>query len=142
MTAPQNGQPVDVSGLQAEFEALYIPKDIDPTLLALWIEREQHMIKLKEQRGQPPPPPKTFGRSLSRLFPAYIGIAVMCFSIILGVLQGKEPTLVLQIACIAFLVYTVIGFFVGIVAEYCVTESVETLLRDVVKRSRESAKKE
>ena len=111
-------------------------------LLALWVEREQHAIKLKAQRGQPPPPPKMFGRSLARLFPAYIGIAVMCFSIILGVLQGKEPTLILQIACIAFLVYTFIGLVVGIVAEYCVTESVETLLRDVVKRSRELVKEE
>ena|GEM_PF-3565462 len=139
MATKQNDHAYDLSALQAEFDALHIPDGIDPLLLALWIEREKAEIEEKQRRGQPPPPPKTYGRSLVRLFPAYIGIAVMCFSVLLGLLQGKETILILQISCIAFLIYTVVGLFVGIVAEYCVNESVETLLRDVVTRSRDLA---
>ena len=128
----------DALTLQAEFEALYVPPNIDPRLLALWIEREQARFERNRQKQIQPPSPKEGGRSLLRLFPAYIGIAVMCFSVILGLIQRQETLALLQTACIAFLIYTIIGFFVGMIAERCVSDSVETLLRDVVKRSREA----
>ena len=123
--------------LEAQFEALYIPENIDPRLLELWIEREREKIE-RSQHKATPPPSRQYGRRLTRLFPAYIGIAVMCLSILLGLLQWQDPTAILQTACIAFLAYTVIGMFVGLIAERCVNDSVETLLRDIVKRSREA----
>ena len=127
---------VNAAALQAEFEALHIPSNIDPRLLALWIEREQNEIeRLNRKKEQPP---KKFGRSLVRLFPAYIGIAVMCLSILLGLVQLQEPTTILQMACVAFLVYTIVGVFVGMIAEHCIDDSVETLLRDIVNRSRKT----
>jgi hypothetical protein len=123
--------------MQAEFAALYVPPNIDPQLLALWIEREQIAIE-RSQRKAPPPPPREQGRNLVRLFPAYIGIAVMCFAILLGLIQNHETTVILQTACIAFLVYTFIGIFVGVIAERCVNDSVETLLRDIIKRGKQA----
>ena len=126
---------IDAAALQAEFENLYIPPNIDPHLLALWTEREQDKIE-RVKRKQAPPQQKQIGRRLTRLFPAYIGISVMCLAIILGLLQCQETNAILQMACIAFLVYTCLGLFVGLIAERCVNDSVETLLRDIVNRSR------
>ena len=135
----QNHHSINTSAMQAEFEALDIPVNINPRLLELWIEREQDLIEQERQQRYPKAKPKKHGRSLARLFPAYIGIAVMCLAIILGLVQGKEPGAILQMACVAFLVYTIAGFFVGMVMEWCVSDSVETLLRDIVQRSQVSA---
>ena len=125
----------DVAALQAQFEALEIPPNIDPTLLALWMQREQNVIERKKRKFVKPP--RRYGRSLNRLFAAYIGIAVMCLSVLLGLLQGLESEAILKTACIVFLIYTVIGAFVGWIAEHCVNDSVETLLRDIVNRTRQ-----
>ena len=127
----------DTASLSAQFEALDIPSNIDPALLALWIQRERDEIDRKERRTVKRPPVKC-GHSLNRLFSAYIGIAVMCLSIVLGLIQGLEPTDILRTTCIVFLVYAVIGFFVGVIVEHYVSDSVESLLRDIVKRSREA----
>ena len=124
----------DVEALQAQFEALDIPTNIDPTLLALWMQRELDEIERKKRKYVKPP--RKYGRSLNRLFAAYIGIAVMCISIVLGLIQGHVPETILKTACIAFLVYTIIGAVVGLIAERCVNDSVETLLRDIVNRTR------
>jgi hypothetical protein len=138
MSSPvQDGQSDDAAAFQAEFEALYIPPNIDSRLLALWVEREQDKIE-RSRRKSAPPPPKMIGRRLTRLFPAYIGISIMCLSIILGLVQGMETSAILQTACTVFLVYSIIGIFVGLFAERCVHDSVETLLRDIVKRSQET----
>lgn len=126
----------DVAALQAQFEALDIPPNIDPALLALWMRRERAEIERKKQKSAEPPP--KCGRSLKRLFAAYIGIAVMCLTVILGLVQGLEPESILKTACIAFLVYTVVGAVVGVIAERCVSDSVETLIRDIVNRTRET----
>lgn len=123
------------AAFQAQFDALEIPPNIDPRLLAVWLEREQAEIDRKNLQYAPPPP-KPVGRSLNRLFAAYIGITVMCISITLGIVQHRAATDILQTTCIVFLLYTLIGFFVGIIAEWCVADSVETLLRDIVRRSR------
>ena len=131
----QNDHASNAAALKAEFDALHIPPNIDSRLLALWIEREQEAIEREQQKTTPPSQPKKYGRSLLRLFPAYIGIAVMCLSIILGLIQRQEPATILQMACVAFLIYTIVGFFIGMIAENCVNDSVETLLRDVVKRN-------
>ena len=127
-----------LASFQEQFEALDIPSNIDPHLLALWIQREQEEIE-RRQRKEIKPPAKN-GRRLERLFAAYIGIAVMCLSVVLGLIQGFDPTVILQTTCIVFLVYTVIGFFVGMIAERCVEDSVESLLREIVKRSRDAGK--
>jgi hypothetical protein len=131
----QNGDALDeVSFMQAQLEATEIPPNVDPHLLALWFQREQDKIERKKRKFVKPP--KQYGRSLVRLFPAYIGITVMCLAVILGLIQGQEPDAILKTTCVAFLVYTIFGFFIGMVAEWCVNESVETLLRDVVNRGR------
>ena len=128
---------IDAAALQAEFDSLYIPPNIDPHLLALWVEREQNKIE-RAKKKQAPQRYKQIGCRLTRLFPAYIGISVMCLAIILGLLQCQETQAILQMACVVFLAYTCLGLFAGLIAERCVNDSVETLLRDIVHRSREA----
>ncbi|MDR0336613.1 MAG: hypothetical protein LBI18_05935 [Planctomycetaceae bacterium] len=134
-TTPEN--PV-VSDLQTQLESLEIPPNIDPKLLALWLERERETIK-NQEKSELKPKSKYQRKKLSRLFAAYIGIIVFCLAIILGFVQRKETFEILNNACLCFLIYTVIGFFVGLVAEYCVNDSVETLLREIIRRSDEAA---
>ena len=129
----------DAAEMEAQIDKLDIPPNIDPRLLTLWIQREQGEIERKKRKYIKPP--RKYGRSLNRLFAAYIGIAVMCLTVTLGLLQGHEATTILKTACIAFLVYTIIGAFVGLIAERCVNDSVETLLRDIVNRSRETGER-
>jgi hypothetical protein len=126
----------DMAAFEARLAALEIPPNIDPRLLALWIQRERDEIERKRRKYVKPP--KKYGRNLNRLFAAYSGIAVMCLAILLGVIQGQEPTKILQTTCIVFMVYVIIGAFVGTIAERCVKDSVESLLRDVVNRTRVS----
>ena len=128
---------IEAATLQAEFESLHIPPNIDPRLLALWIEREQNEIEHKRQKTVQCEP-KKIGRSLVRLFPAYIGISVMCLAILLGLIQQLETAAILQMACIAFLLYTIVGMLAGIVAEKCINDSVETLLHDIVGRNKDA----
>ncbi|GHT25352.1 hypothetical protein FACS189419_10170 [Planctomycetales bacterium] len=123
--------------LQAQFDALEIPPNIDPRLLEIYLQREQDEIERKRKRYISPPP--KYGRKLSQMFAAYIGIGVMCLSIVLGLVQGKEPADILHTTCIVFLLYTIAGFFTGVIAEHCVTDSVETLLREIVARSKGAA---
>ncbi|MDR1270060.1 MAG: hypothetical protein LBK82_11105 [Planctomycetaceae bacterium] len=126
------------SDFLAQLESLEIPPNIDPKLLALWLERERETIK-NQEKSKKKPKSKFQHRKLSRLFAAYIGIIVFCFAIVLGFVQQKETFEILNNACLSFLVYVVIGFFVGLVAEYCVNDSVETLLREIIRRSDEAA---
>jgi len=126
----------EATTLQEQFEALNIPSNIDPHLLALWMQREEEEIERRKRKHVIPP--TKVGRRLDRLFAAYIGIAVMCLAVVLGLIQGHDPATILQTTCIVFLVYTVIGFFVGLIAERCVNDSVESLLREIVTRSRDA----
>jgi hypothetical protein len=130
-----------MSDFQAQLESLEIPPTIDPKLLALWLERERDAIENQEKSKKLKSKSKSKyqHRKLNRLFAAYIGIIVFCLTIILGFIQQKETIEILNNACLSFLAYTVIGFFVGCVAEYCVSDSVETLLREIIRRSNEAA---
>lgn len=120
-----------------QFEALEIPPNIDPRLLALWLQREQAAIegKTKSQSQST----QNRGRQLNRMFAAYVGIVVMCLVIVLGLIKGQEPNVILQSCCQAFLIYAIIGFVVGSILESCITDSVETLLREIVRRTNEAA---
>lgn len=137
--AGENGRTEPVrDAFQKQFESLEIPENIDPRLLELWIQREREEIggRNVEPRNRVP---SRRGRSLNILFAAFIGITVMCLVILLGFVQARESGDILSQACRAFLVYTAIGFILGCIAEYCVTDSVETLLREIVRRSDEAA---
>jgi H+/gluconate symporter-like permease len=130
-----------ISGFQAQLESLEIPPNIDPKLLALWLEREREAVENQEKSKKLKSKSKSKyqHRKLNRLFAAYVGIIIFCLTIILGFVQQKETIEILNNACLSFLIYTVIGFFVGCVAEYCVNDSVETLLREIIRRSDEAA---
>lgn len=127
-----------LASLREQFEALEIPPNIDPRLLALWLQREQEELE-RQSRTKKPKQDRTRHGRLDRLFAAFIGVAVMCLVIVLGLVQGHEPQTILRHACLAFLAYTILGFVAGCIAEYCVSDSVETLLREIVKRSEAAA---
>ncbi len=131
---PQPEEPRDP--FQEILETLEIPPNIDPRLLALWIEREREEWGKKQQLSQTRKKRKT--RSLGAPFAAFLGIVAMCLTILLGIVQGMESSDILSNACQTFLVYTIIGFFAGLVAEHCVTDSVETLLREIIRRGHEA----
>lgn len=118
-----------------QFEALEIPPNIDPRLLALWLQRERAAIEGKTTKKQRP---LSQGRKLSRLFAAFVGVVVMCLVIVLGLINGQEANTILSSCCQAFLIYAVIGFAVGCILEHCINDSVETLLREIVRRTDET----
>jgi hypothetical protein len=119
-----------------QFEALEIPPDIDPKLLNLWLEREREEFE-KEEKQKHTLERVERGRNLCVLFAAFIGITVMCFAIVLGFIQQKDPTEILVGTCKVFLIYSIIGFVIGWVADTCVRESVEVLLREILRRNQD-----
>jgi len=122
---------------QATLESLEIPQNIDPRLLALWIEREREEWEKKQETEKTRKGVKK--RSLGILFAAFIGILAMCLTIVLGLVRGTEADEILSTACRTFLLFTVNGFVAGLIAESCVAESVETLLREIIRRSHEES---
>jgi len=121
---------------QSVLESLEIPRNIDPRLLALWIEREREEWEEKQKDVQVHKKRKT--RKLSILFAAFLGILAMCLTIVLGLVHDVGTGEILSNACQTFLIYTIIGFAAGLIAESCVAESVETLLREIIRRSHET----
>ena len=124
-----------VEDLRSDFDkllsSLEIPKNIDPTILNRWIEQER---KVFEDREGITGRPKT-GISLARIFMAYIGIVGMLVAILLGTLRGDDAELILMTATISLLLYGMVGFFSGLITEYCIQESAISLAREVVSRS-------
>ncbi|MDR1479258.1 MAG: hypothetical protein LBJ00_09980 [Planctomycetaceae bacterium] len=121
--------------MKEQLAAIEIPANIDPRLLALWLYRERQEIENLERKDKKRYV-ESHGRSLARIFAAFTGVVVMMTMILLGVVQGKEVNDILVNTCIVFLVYTVLGFFVGYFFEGCVSDSVETLLREIVERNK------
>jgi hypothetical protein len=121
---------------QALLDSLEIPPNIDPRLLALWIERERDEWEKNHRSPRMRKTGKT--RSLGVLFAAFVGIMAMCLTILLGIVRETETQEILITASEVFLAYTLLGFVLGLIAEYCVAESVETLLRDIIRRSHEA----
>ena len=133
-TLPQPEEQQD--SFQTLLESLEIPPNIDPRLLTLWIERERTEWEEKQKDTKTRKKKKT--RGLVAPFAAFIGITAMCLTIVLGLVQGTETGEILVKACQIFLAYTLVGFAAGLIAEYCVAESVETLLREIIRRGHEA----
>ncbi len=136
-TGNSSAEGISTVSFQELLEKLDIPPNIDPRLLALWIERERNELDKKDKRGEVKKRAKT--HSLGGPFAAFVGITAMCLAVLLGIVQGKEAAEILPNACWTFLIYIGIGFFAGLVAEYCVADSVETLLREIIRRGHEAA---
>ena len=119
-----------------ELARLDIPPNIDPRLFALWLERENKAFEQKRhehdvatrQLLRP-------GVSLIPLLGAFLGITAMIVTILLGIVQANEAKDTLFLACKTFLGYTIIGCFAGWIAERCVRDSVETMLREIARRT-------
>ena len=119
-----------------ELARLEIPHNIDPRLFALWLERENKSFEQKQHEHEIAPRQATRpGVSLVPLFGAFLGITVMIVTILLGLVQANEPNDILFLACKTFLGYTLLGCVAGWIAERCVRDSVETMLREIGRRT-------
>ncbi|MCL2348811.1 MAG: hypothetical protein FWC50_11210 [Planctomycetaceae bacterium] len=105
-------------------------RKIDPLLLDLFREKTQK--EKSERHGNAVPVAKE--RSLGVCYSAYMGITAMVLSIFLGTLKGDDQETILSHACLWLLVYIVIGFVAGKIAEFCVQESAKSLLQETLSR--------
>ncbi len=123
--------PNSVSYLE-QLDALEIPQHVDAALLALWRERE--LAEWERQNRQTRPVRRPATRGLTRLFASFLGISAMCLVIVLGLIHGRDSAEILRTACQSFLFYAIFGCFIGWIAEKCVQDSIETLLREILRR--------
>ena len=132
--AEEHAQPVrnEQSDFEKMLNTLEIPRNIDPTVLNLWLERERKVFD--ERAGKTTACPKV-GMSLARVGMAYIGIIGMLAAILLGFLRGDAAELILLSTAKSLVFYGVIGYVAGLIAEHCIRESTLALAREVVERS-------
>ncbi len=116
--------------------AIPVPSNIDPSIIDIWLEKEKKAL-FAEQLHE-----KSKGdvreRPLSTLFMVYIAVVGMIVAIILGIVNGSPAAEILDTAFRSLLCYGVIGFVIGLIAEHTVRESVETVVREVVRKSDEA----
>lgn len=109
--------------------SIAVPPGVPANLLEAWIDKEKKKLyaeKAKEERlGHP--------RSLGKVFATYIGVLAMILAVTLGLFQEQSTAEILDTACRSLIVYGIIGFFAGLIAEHVLRESVETVVREVVK---------
>lgn len=118
---------------QQMLSGVEIPRNIAPELVNLWLERERENFKRQEEPELPPNEPT--GLSLDRVLAAFIGVIGMIVTIVLGLVRADDMALILRSACFSLVLYSVIGFIAGLIAEHCLRESAEALAREIVVKS-------
>ena len=76
-------------------------------------------------------------RQLGAMYAVYIGIGAMIITILLGAIRGNEADAILIACCCNLLVFSVIGFIAGKIAEVCVRESVKSMIGEMLQRTAE-----
>ena len=74
-------------------------------------------------------------RRLCVLYAAFIGVSAMVMVIILGIIHCTDIDTVLANSCRSLLVFSVIGFITGKIAEMCVHESAKSMIREMLQRT-------
>lgn len=117
-----------------------IPRGIDPVLLYVWHERRRRLEEADAAANEPPPLPPRLRphRRLSTVYAAYLGVIGMLTAILFGFLRGTEMREVIDTAAMSLFVFTLVGYLLGWIAEFCVRESVVFMLREVVRRGDEA----
>ena len=101
---------------------------IDPLVLRLLQKKYLLPTVPKEE-----PPVKQ--RRLSVLYAAFIGVGAMVMVIILGVIRSTDVDIILVNCCRSLIVFCVIGFIAGKIAEMCVRDSAKSMLREMLQRT-------
>ena len=143
---PAEERPVKPSSAQPRVEVMFdqllgtvqVPTNIDPALFDTWYNNEIRSIRgeieNENEIAKEVKPP----RGLGRVMAAYIGVMAMLVAILMGLLRGTSAPAILDTACWTLIGFTVIGYLAGLIAEHTVRESVETAVREVVRRSDEA----
>ena len=79
--------------------------------------------------------PAVQGRQMGAYYAALLGVGAMLLVILLGILRGTDVDLILVTSSRTLLVFSVIGFIAGKIAEMCVRESAKSMIRDMLRRS-------
>lgn len=130
-------EPLPAVTAHAKEEVEVIPPGIDPVLLYIWQEKRR---REKERDEEDPktkfaPPKTTRYRSLSATYAAYVGSVGMMVAIVFGILNGYDRHSIVDQACFSLLIFTIVGYVFGWIADFCVRESVIAILREILERS-------
>lgn len=74
-------------------------------------------------------------RRLCVLYAAVIGVSAMILVILLGVIRSTDVNLLLTNGCRSLLVFSVIGFIAGLIAEMCVRDAAKSMIREMLQRT-------
>ena len=111
-----------------------IPENIDPILLEAWLRREKKAFLHKHHLETESclQPPKT---SLPFTYAGYLSVLTMMVIILLGLLNGTEPSQILQHVFLIMIFFFGIGFLFGWIIDNSIHESVRAMVLEVVHRS-------
>jgi hypothetical protein len=118
-----------------------LPQNIDPLLFDTWYNREVRALEAEELEDNPLPETPT-GRGLGRVFAVHVGVVAMITTICIGLLNGTPNSDILNNVCWVLIMFTSLGYLAGLVADYAVKESVETIIREVIQRSDDAGRTE
>ncbi len=105
---------------------------IDPLMLRL-LQKKYEAVR----RGESEPAIKQ--RKLGALYAAFIGVGAMVMVMLLGVIRGTDVDQILLNSCRSLLVFCIIGFIAGKIAEMCVHQSAKSMIYEMLRRSENSA---
>jgi len=101
---------------------------IDPLILRFLQKKYEKQNKKEEI-------PAVQGRQMGAYYAALLGVGAMLLVILLGILRGTDVDLILVTSSRTLLVFSVIGFIAGKIAEMCVRESAKSMIREMLRRS-------
>ena len=102
---------------------------IDPLMLRLLqkkssqsatVPQEEHFVKQRQLGG---------------LYAIFVGVSAMLMVLLLGMIRGIEVDTVLVTSCRTLLMFGVIGFLAGKIAEMCVRDSAKSMIREMLQRA-------
>jgi len=111
-----------------------IPENIDPILLEAWLRREKKAF-LEKQHLETGTPVQARSPSLPLTYATYLSVVMMSVVILLGLLNGTDPSLILPKAFLVMILFFGFGFIIGFIIDNSVRESVREMVREVIHRS-------
>jgi hypothetical protein len=74
-------------------------------------------------------------RGLGVLYAAFLGVSAMLIVILLGLIRCTDVDIVLINGSRTLLVYGIIGFIAGKIAEFCIREASKSMIREMLQRT-------
>jgi len=102
--------------------------NIDPFIL-------QHLKKKYHPSAVPQQDQMVKQRKLGILYAAFLGVGAMIMVILSGVLRCVDVDIILVNGSRTLLVYCILGFIAGKIAEMCVRESAKSMIRKMLQRA-------